>query len=103
MKKFHSLTPFHSFPEKLSQLPVTLPILGSLDSNIHGKNFVVTKRSTKTAKLFHRKTKAIYDISFELIGNLKIKIPFNKHLYLDLQITDKFHATLDYQYSYVRR
>ena len=58
MKKFHGLTSFHSFPEKLSRLSVTLPILGTLDS---GKTFAVTKRSVKTAKLFHNETKAIYD------------------------------------------
>ena len=43
VKKFHGLTSFLSFPEKLSRLPVTLPILGTLDSNIHGKTFAVTK------------------------------------------------------------
>ena len=37
VKKFHGLTSFLSFPEKLSWLPVTLPILGTLDSNIYGK------------------------------------------------------------------
>ena len=31
VKKFHGLTSFLSFPEKLSWLPVTLPILGTLD------------------------------------------------------------------------
>ena len=59
MKKFHGLTCFLSFPEKLLRLPVTLPILGTLDSNIHRKTFTVTK---KTAKLFHSKTKGIYSI-----------------------------------------
>ena len=54
---------FLSLPEKLLRLPVTLPILGTLDSDIHGKTFAVTKRSAKTAKLFHSKTKAIYGIS----------------------------------------
>ena len=43
VKKFHGLTFFLSFPEKLSRLLVTLPILGTLDSNIHGKTFAVTK------------------------------------------------------------
>ena len=43
VKKFHGLTSFLSFPEELSRLPVTLPILGTLDSNIHGKTFVVAK------------------------------------------------------------
>ena len=62
VKKFHGLTSFLSFPEKLSRLPVTLPILGTLDSNIHGKTFAVTKLSAKTAKLFHSETKAIYGI-----------------------------------------
>ena len=37
------LTSSLSFPEKLLWLPVTLPILGNLDSNIHGKTFAVTK------------------------------------------------------------
>ena len=67
MKKFHGLTSFLSFPEKLLWLPVTLPILGTLDSNIHGKTFAVTKRFAKTAKLFHSKTKAIYGIIIERI------------------------------------
>ena len=43
VKKFHGLTSFLSFPEKLSRLPVTLPILGTLDSNIHRKTSVVAK------------------------------------------------------------
>ena len=43
VKKFHGLTSFLSFPEKVSRLPVTLPILGTLNSNIHGKTFAVTK------------------------------------------------------------
>ena len=60
VKKFQGLTSFISFPEKLSRLPVTLPILGTLDSNIHGKTFAVTKQSAKTAKIFHSETKAIY-------------------------------------------
>ena len=60
VKKFHGLTSFLSFSEKLSQLPVTLPILSTLDSNIHRKTFVVTKRSMKTVKLFQSETKAIY-------------------------------------------
>ena len=42
-EKFHGLMPFLSFPEKLLRLPVTLPILGTLDSNIHRKTFTVTK------------------------------------------------------------
>ena len=54
---------FLSFPEKLLRLPVILPILGTLDSNIHGKTCVVTKQSAKTVKLFHSKTKAIYGVS----------------------------------------
>ena len=64
VKKFPGLTSFLLFPEKLSQLPVTLPILDTLDSNIHGKTFAATKRSAKTAKLFHYETKAIYGNSF---------------------------------------
>ena len=65
VKKFHGLTSFLSFPEKLSWLPVNLPILGTLDSNIHGKTFAVTKQSAKTAKIFtakifHSKIEAIY-------------------------------------------
>ena len=36
-EKFHDT--FLSFPEKLLQLPFTLPILGKLDSNIYGKTF----------------------------------------------------------------
>ena len=59
-EKFHGLTSFLSFPEILSRLPVTLPVLGTLDDNIHGKTFAVAKRSAKTAKLFHHETKAIY-------------------------------------------
>ena len=59
-EKFHGLMSFLSFPEKLSRLPVTLPILGTLDSDIYGKTFAVTKRSAKTAKIFHSETKAIY-------------------------------------------
>ena len=43
VKKFHGLTSFLSFPEKVLRLPVTLPILGTLDSNNHGKTFAVTK------------------------------------------------------------
>ena len=43
VEKFHGLTSVLSFPEKLSLLPVTLPILGTLNSNIHGKTFAVTK------------------------------------------------------------
>ena len=62
VKKFHGLMSFLSFPEKLSRFAVILPILGIIDSNIHGKTFAVTKRSAKTAKLFHRETKAIYGI-----------------------------------------
>ena len=62
MKKFHGLTSFLSFPEKLSRLPVKLPILGTVDSNIHGKTFAVTKQFAKTAKLFHSEIKAIYGI-----------------------------------------
>ena len=62
--KFHGLMSFLSFPEKPSRLPVTLPILGTLDSNIHIKTFAVTKQSTKTAKIFHSETKAIYGILF---------------------------------------
>ena len=62
VKKFPGLASFLLFPEKLSRLTVTLPILDTLDSNIHGKTFAATKRSTKTAKLFRRKTKAIYSI-----------------------------------------
>ena len=62
VKKFPSLTSFLLFPEKLSRLPVTLPILDTLDSNIRGKTFAATKRSAKTAKLFHRETKAICGI-----------------------------------------
>ena len=50
---------FLSFPKRILWLPVTLPIL---DSYIHGKTFAVTKRSAKTAKLFHHETKAIYNI-----------------------------------------
>ena len=42
VKKFHGLMSFLSFPEKLSRLPVTLPILGTLDGNSHGKTFAVT-------------------------------------------------------------
>ena len=57
VKKFHGLTSFLSFPEKLLRLPVTLLILGTLDSNIHGKTFAVIKRSAKTAKLFTVKQK----------------------------------------------
>ena len=53
VKKFCSLTSFLLSTEKLSQLPVILLILGTLDSNIHGKTFVVTKHSAK----------AIYGIS----------------------------------------
>ena len=60
MKKFPGLTSFLLFPDKLSWLPVTLPILGTLDSNIHGKNFRGDKVIRKAARLFHRKTKAIY-------------------------------------------
>ena len=59
---------FLSFPEKLSQLPVILPILGILDSIIHGKIFAVAKRFEKTAKLFHRETKAIYGISATIVA-----------------------------------
>ena len=66
VKKFHGLMSFLSFPEKFSQLPVTLPILGTLDSNIHGRTFAVTKRSAKTVKSFHSKAKAIYGILYEL-------------------------------------
>ena len=69
VKKFHGLTSFLSFPEKLLRLLVTLPILGTLDNNIHGKTYAVAKRSAKTAKLFHSETKAIY-------GILLIFIPF---------------------------
>ena len=64
VKKFHGLTSFLTFPEKISRLPVTLPVLGTLDSNIHGKTFAVAKRSAKTAKLFHHETKAIYGIMY---------------------------------------
>ena len=71
MKKFHGLTCFLSFLEKLLQLPVTLHILATLDSNIHGKTFAVTKRSAKTAKLFHLETKAIYGIKLYSICFLK--------------------------------
>ena len=67
MKKFHGLTSFLSFPEKLLRLPVTLPILGTLDSNIHGKTFAVTKRSAKTAKIFHSEAKAIYGIGISSV------------------------------------
>ena len=42
-EKFHGLTSFLSFPEKLLQLSITLLILGTLDSNIHRKTFTVTK------------------------------------------------------------
>ena len=65
VKKFHGLTSFISFPEKLSQLPVTLPILGTLDSNIHGKTFAVTKQSAKTAKIFTAKQKQYTVLSYE--------------------------------------
>ena len=58
VKKFHGLTSFLSFPEKLSRLLVTLPILGTLDSNIHGKTFTVTKRSAKEAKKFSQRNKS---------------------------------------------
>ena len=57
LKKFHGLMPFLSLPEKFLRLPVTLPILGTLDSNIHRKTFVVTKRSAKTVELFNTKQK----------------------------------------------
>ena len=43
VKTFHGLTSLLPFPEKLSRLPVTLPILGTLGSNIHGKTVAVTK------------------------------------------------------------
>ena len=43
VKKFHGLTSFLLFPETILRLPVTLPILGTLDSNIHRKTFAVTK------------------------------------------------------------
>ena len=62
VKKFHGLTSFLLFPEKRLRLPVTLPILSTVDSNIHRKTFAVTKRSAKTAKLFQSETKAIYGI-----------------------------------------
>ena len=42
---------FLSFPGKLLQLPVTLPISGMLYSNIHGKTCAVRKQSAKTMKL----------------------------------------------------
>ena len=59
---------FFSFPEKLStQLPVTLPILGTFDSNIHRKTFTVTKQSAKTAKIFHSEIKAIYSIAIYIV------------------------------------
>ena len=77
VKKFHGLTPFLSFLEKFLRLPVTLPILGTLDSNIHGKTFAVTKRSAKTAKLFHSKTKAIYSIKHHKILTLLPRGPAN--------------------------
>ena len=48
-----------SFAEKLLRSSATLSILDTLD----GKMFAVTKRSTKTVKLFDYKTKAIYGIS----------------------------------------
>ena len=54
---------FDVLPEKLSRLPVILPILGIFDTNIHGKTFAVTKRSVKTAKLFHHETNAIHGIT----------------------------------------
>ena len=68
VKKFHGLTSFLSFPEKLSRLPVTLPILSTLDNNIHGKTFAVTKRSAKTAKHFQSETKAIYGTWLKLLN-----------------------------------
>ena len=73
VKRFHGLTSFLSFPEKLSWLPVTLPILGTLDSNIHGKTFAVTKRSGKTTKIFHSETKAIYGIWQQVRFKLDVK------------------------------
>ena len=60
VKKFHGLTSFLSFPEKLSRLPVTLPILGTLDSNIHGKNFRGDKAIRENSEIFHSEAKAIY-------------------------------------------
>ena len=42
---------FLSFPGKLLQLPVTLPISGMLYNNIHGKTCAVRKQSAKTMKL----------------------------------------------------
>ena len=42
---------FLSFPGKLLQLTVTLPISGTLYSNIHGKTCAVRKQSAKTMKL----------------------------------------------------
>ena len=57
VKKFHGLTSFLSFPEKLLRLPVTLLILGTLDSNIHGKTFMVTKQSAKQQNFFTAKQK----------------------------------------------
>ena len=50
-EKFRDLTHFLSFPRKLLQLPVTLPISGMLDSNIHGKTYTVTKQFAKIMKL----------------------------------------------------
>ena len=43
-------------PEKLSQSLATLPILGTLDSNIY---VVITEQSAIVAKLFHCKMKGI--------------------------------------------
>ena len=40
---------------KLSRLLATLPILGTLDTNIPGKTFTVTA-IRETAKLFHHET-----------------------------------------------
>ena len=67
MKKFPGLASFLLFPEKLSRLPVTLPILDTLDSNIHEKTFAVIKQSVKTAKLFHCETKAINYMVFHFL------------------------------------
>ena len=73
-EKFHGLTSFLSFPKKLSRLAVTLPILGTLDSNIHRKTFMVTKRSAKTAKLFHSETYSVYIYIYIYIVYININI-----------------------------
>ena len=59
-EKFRSLMLFLSFPEKRSQLTVTLPILATLDSNIHSKNFCGDKAIHEIRKTFHSETKTIF-------------------------------------------